>query len=179
MHIYTHTRTVTACIVYSSSTWSWSPALWMKSSIHPSTLSPLLSFPPPLKEHNTILFSSPKEQHGQWQEQHNRHIYNVKEIQRSCCVKVPVQFIQNDLLHPANFSWRTAAKAVSGQDLQYWNPLQHGNRKANKDENKEALPDRRAAWGSIRSNYGPFIVVCMVHLIEYGPSTGVWMVHLL
>lgn len=48
----------------------------------------------------------------------------MKEIQWRSHVKIPVQFIQNNLLHSANFSWRTATKAVSGQHLQYWNPLQ-------------------------------------------------------
>lgn len=51
-------------------------------------------------------------------------IYNVKEIQWRCHVKIPVQFIQDNLLHSANFSWRTTTEAIPSQHLQYWNPLQ-------------------------------------------------------
>lgn len=59
----------------------------------------------------------------------------MKEIQRRCHVKIPVQFIQDDLLHSANFSWRTTTKAIPSQHLQYWNPLQKPRQK-NKRENQ-------------------------------------------
>lgn len=47
----------------------------------------------------------------------------MKEIQWRCHVKIPVQFIQDNLLHSADFSWRTTTKAVPSQHLQYRNPL--------------------------------------------------------
>lgn len=60
----------------------------------------------------------------------------MKEIQWCCHVKIPVQFIQDNLLHSANFSWRTTTKAIPSQHFQYWNPLQKPRQKEKKQENQ-------------------------------------------
>lgn len=73
-----------------------------------------------------------------------RRTYDVQEVQ--CCggVQIPVQFIQDDPLHPQDLWWRTATAARDSQLLQWGHTLRqtqahtHRQTQAHKDKHTQA-----------------------------------------
>ena len=61
-----------------------------------------------------------------------RQTYDVQEVQ--CCgsVQIPVQFVQDDPLHPQDLWWRTATAARDSQLLQWGHTLRQTDRQTDR-----------------------------------------------